>query len=100
MSFKKITEMMRQAERQSKQKALDFEQKLFEYRYKNAAIKIIIFGNLTIKSITIDPALIDPEDKVTLEEMITEAVNEAVGDVKAKYDQLMEEAMPQMPGLF
>lgn len=44
MSFKKITEMMRQAERQSKQKALDFEQKLFEYSYKNAAIKIIIFG--------------------------------------------------------
>ncbi|AFQ02952.1 YbaB/EbfC family nucleoid-associated protein [Mycoplasmoides genitalium] len=100
MSFKKIAEMMRQAERETKKKTLAFEQQAFEYNYKNGAIKITILGDLTLKSINIDSVLIDASDKVILEEMIIEATNEAVSDVKTKYDNLVEKTMPKVPGLF
>ena len=41
-------------------------------------VKVAITGDMQIKSITIDPGAIDPEDVDMLQDMVTAAVNEAI----------------------
>ncbi len=41
-------------------------------------VKVVASGDLSIKSITIDPAAVDPEDVEMLEDLVTAAVNEAL----------------------
>jgi nucleoid-associated protein EbfC len=42
------------------------------------AVKIVITGNQTVKSVRIDPDAVDPADVAMLEDLIVAAVNEAV----------------------
>jgi DNA-binding YbaB/EbfC family protein len=88
-----IQELMGQAQKlQSEvQKKLDeFEKKQFEYDYKNGAVVVIIQGNMLIASIKINKTLIDPEDAQMLEEMIAEAVNQAVIGVQNDRDAIQD----------
>jgi DNA-binding YbaB/EbfC family protein len=41
-------------------------------------VKVVITGDLQIKSIVIDPSAVDPEDVELLQDMTTAAVNEAI----------------------
>ena len=41
-------------------------------------VKVAITGDLQIKSITIDPTAVDPDDVDMLQDMVTAAVNEAI----------------------
>lgn len=41
-------------------------------------VKVVAGGDISIKSITIDPAVVDPEDVEMLEDLVTAAVNEAL----------------------
>ena len=40
--------------------------------------KVVACGDLSIQSISIDPAAVDPEDVEMLEDLVTAAVNEAL----------------------
>jgi DNA-binding YbaB/EbfC family protein len=42
------------------------------------SVKVVMTGDLKVKSIGIDATLIDPDDKAMLEDMIGAAVNEAL----------------------
>lgn len=42
------------------------------------AVKVVMTGELTVASVTIDPAAVDVEDISMLEDMVTAAVNEAL----------------------
>ena len=62
---------------------------------------VTIYGNGVIKSIEINKTLIDPEDPITLQEMVVEAVNSASEQVKAKAEEIQSSMMPAgMGGLF
>ncbi len=41
-------------------------------------VKVVAGGDLSIRSITIDPAAVDPEDVEMLEDLVIAAVNEAL----------------------
>ena len=41
-------------------------------------VSVVVTGELVVKSITIDPEAIDPEDPELLQDMILAAVNEAI----------------------
>ena len=41
-------------------------------------VKVVAGGDLSIKSISIDPSAVDPEDVEMLEDLVTAAVNEAL----------------------
>ncbi len=41
-------------------------------------VKVVACGDLSIQSISIDPAAVDPEDVEMLEDLVTAAVNEAL----------------------
>ncbi|MBQ5492944.1 MAG: YbaB/EbfC family nucleoid-associated protein, partial [Mycoplasmataceae bacterium] len=59
----------------------------FQYDYKNS-IKITIYGNLKVEKVEIIYALIDIEDKITLQEMIAEAITEANQDLLNEREQI------------
>lgn len=56
--------------------------------------KVEITGKKEIKSITIDPEVVDPDDVEMLEDLIMVAVNEAI----AKADDLMNSEMGKLTG--
>ena len=57
-------------------------------------VKVEITGKKEVKSITIDPELVDPDDVEMLEDLIMVAVNEAI----AKADDLMNSEMGKLTG--
>lgn len=61
-----------------------------------------VYGDLRIKSITIDPEALDPEDVDMLQDMIVAAVNEGIADAQAMVEQRMSAVTGGMniPGLF
>lgn len=67
-------------------------------------VKVVATGDLRIKSITIDPEAIDPDDVELLEDTIVAAVNEAISSANDLADQAMKSATggvaSSIPGLF
>lgn len=57
-------------------------------------VKVEITGKKEIKSITIDPEVVDTDDVEMLEDLIMVAVNEAI----AKADELMNSEMGKLTG--
>jgi DNA-binding YbaB/EbfC family protein len=99
-----INQLMQQAQKMQRdvQKKLDeFDLKEFEIDYKNGSIIIHITGSGKIISLNVNKTLIDPDDKITMEEMIIEAINEAYDSVKADRDAIQQASMPKggMPGM-
>lgn len=79
------------------QKKLDeFNKKEFEYDYSNGSVIVKLTGGLKIINLTINKTLIDPEDTITLQEMITEAINNAI----ALVNEQKEEIAPSGSGMF
>lgn len=67
-----------------------------EFLVEKQGIKVVVMGSRKIKSVDINEALIDPDDKDIIEGLIIVAINEAMDKITA------EEAAstPQMPGMF
>jgi DNA-binding YbaB/EbfC family protein len=65
-------------------------------------VKVVITGDLEIRSITIDPDAVDPEDVELLQDMIAAAVNEAIRSAQELAAQKMSAVTGGMniPGLF
>ena len=64
-------------------------------------VKVVAQGDMTVQSITIDPAAIDPEDADMLQDMVCAAVNEALRAVSAQGSARIGQATGGMniPGL-
>ncbi|MCQ2747770.1 MAG: YbaB/EbfC family nucleoid-associated protein [Mycoplasmoidaceae bacterium] len=99
-----MNQIMAQAQKMQKQLQEKLEQlykQEFTYDYQNGSVMVTVFGNGVVKNIEINKTLIDPEDPITLQEMVTEAINSAVEQVKAKADEIQQSLMPAgMGGLF
>jgi len=67
-------------------------------------VKAMVDGKGTIKTLAIDPAVVDPEDVEMLEDLVLAAVSEAQNKARAHYEEEMRKAtggLPmQLPGLF
>jgi DNA-binding YbaB/EbfC family protein len=50
-------------------------------------VKVVVTGDLDIKSITIDPQAVDPEDVELLQDMILAATNEALRAASERAEQ-------------
>ncbi|MDR1234532.1 MAG: YbaB/EbfC family nucleoid-associated protein [Mycoplasmataceae bacterium] len=100
-----INQMMQQAQKMQKEiqkKLEEFESKEFEFDYKNGSVIVNMTGAGKIAKLTVNPALVDPDDKITMEEMISEAINQAYESIKEDREAIQQSAMPQggMPGMF
>ena len=71
--------MLMQAQKMQRelQKAQD-ELKKKEFTVsKGGAVTVVVLGDKTVKSVSIDPDAFDPDNKEMVEEMISMAINEA-----------------------
>lgn len=102
---KKVPNVVKQAQMmQEKMEAIqaEVEKQEIESTAGGGAVTIKMNGKKEVKSVSIKPEAVDPEDIETLEDLITVAVNDAI----KKAEALMESAMGEitgninLPGLF
>ena len=89
--------LMKQAQKMQKkmeeaQEAL--AEKTVETTSGGGAVKIVITGKKVIKSIKIDPEVIDPDDIEMLEDLILSSVNEAIRQA----DEMANNEMSKITG--
>ena len=96
--------IMKQAQKMQAKMA-EMQEKLKDEELEASAgggtVKVIITGDLQIKSITIDPSAVDPDDVELLQDMTTAAVNEAIRSAQELQQRRMAEITGGMniPGL-
>ena len=73
----------------------------FEATAGGGMVKVVAMGDMTVKSVSIDPEAVDPEDVEMLEDMVMAAVNEALRSASDATNQRMSAVMGGMkiPGL-
>ena len=73
----------------------------FEATAGGGMVKVVAMGDMSIKSIEIDPEAIDPEDVEMLQDMVLAAVNEALRGVGEESSQRLNSVTGGMniPGL-
>ena len=86
-----MNNLMKQAQRMQRQmeenkKAL--EEKEFTATAGGGAVEVVLSGKKELKSITISPDAVDPDDVEMLQDMILVAVNEAVKHVDEESEKL------------
>jgi DNA-binding YbaB/EbfC family protein len=64
-------------------------------------VKVVMTGDMSVESVTIDPEAVDPDDVAMLQDMVTAAVNEAVRMAQDVSEQKMAQVTGgmNMPGL-
>nr|WP_303335643.1 YbaB/EbfC family nucleoid-associated protein [Sutterella sp.] len=65
----------------------------------NGAVKATITGGHECRKITIDPAVVDPDDIEMLEDLIVLAINNAETVCREKSEAAMRQAVPLPPGM-
>ncbi len=67
-------------------------------------VTVTVDGKGEVKSVVIDPTVVDPADVEMLEDLVLAAVSEAQAKARARYDEEMRKAaggLPMhLPGLF
>lgn len=98
--------MMKQIQQMQK-RMLEAQEKIaaleVEATAGGGAVKVVVTGRKELKSITLAPEVVDPEDIEMLQDLIMAAVNEAMARVdKAAEEEMKKVAggLPRIPGLF
>ena len=76
-----MSNLMKQAQRMQRQmeeNQKELETKEFTAKAGGGAVEAVVYGNKTLKGITISPDAVDPEDVEMLQDLIVAAVNEAM----------------------
>lgn len=100
-----MNQMLKQAQKmQADMAALqeDLENREFSATSGGGMIEVTVDGKHLIKSIKINPDAVDPDDVEMLEDLITVAVNEAIGNATKTSEEEMGAITGglNMPGLF
>lgn len=99
-----MKKMMKQAQKMQLEAARaqeEITQMEFEATTGGGMVKVVAMGDMSIKSVSIDPEAVDPEDVEMLEDMVMAAVNEALRSATEVTNQRMNAVMGGMkiPGL-
>lgn len=100
-----MNQMLKQAQKMQEDMAAlqeDLEQREYTASAGGGLIEVTVDGRHTLKSLKIKPEAVDPDDAEMLEDLITVAVNEAIGNaVKASEEEMGAiTGGLSMPGLF
>ena len=92
-----MNQMLKQAQKMQEDMASlqgDLEQREYSATSGGGAVSVTVDGKHLIKSIKINPEIIDPDDSEMLEDLITVAVNEAITNAS----KVAEEEMGAITG--
>lgn len=83
----------------------DLDAREYEVKAGGGVVTVTITGKLEVKSIAIEPEIVDPDDIETLSDILTAGINEAIKKVNDTNSEEMGKItgslnMPGMPGLF
>lgn len=99
MDIKRMMAEAQKLQNTFKKRMAEFEEQEFEINFKEY-VKIKIKGNLEIISLNIDKDLIDPNDTEMLNDILIQAVNNAITEVINKKNELTSAISPGLNGLF
>ena len=100
-----MNQMLKQAQKMQEDMAAlqeDLEQREYTATSGGGMVEVTVDGRHFIKSIKINPDIVDPDDVEMLEDLITVAVNEAIGNAAKTAEEEMGAVTGGMniPGLF
>ncbi|MBE6763995.1 MAG: YbaB/EbfC family nucleoid-associated protein [Ruminococcaceae bacterium] len=103
-----MQDMLRQAQKMQADvaaKQAELEEREYTATAGGGMVTAVVDGKHLVKSLTIDPEAVDPDDVEMLADLITAAVNEAVRKATDTADEEMSAItagmnIPGMPGLF
>lgn len=80
----------------------DIENREFSATSGGGAVSVVVTGKKTIKSLTINKEVVDPEDVEMLQDLVISAINEAVNQVESttETEMSMITGGVSLPGLF
>ena len=80
----------------------DIEARDFTASVGGGAVEVVVTGKKNIKSLTIKPEAVDPEDVEMLQDLVISAVNEAIANVEKVTEEEMTKVTGgvSLPGLF
>lgn len=78
MNFGKMMKQAQQMQAKMAQVQEELKNETVEASAGGGMVKVVMTGDMQVKSVVIDPAAVDPEDVELLSDMVTAAVNEAV----------------------
>ena len=86
-----MNNLMKQAQRMQRQMEENkraLEEKEFTATVGGGAVEVVVSGKKDLKSLTISPDAVDPDDVEMLQDMILAAVSEAMKQVDAESEKL------------
>ena len=100
-----MNSMIRQAQKMQEEMTRvqgELEQREFTATSGGGAVEVVITGKKQMKSITLKPEVVDPEDIEMLQDLILAAVNEAFSKAEETTSAEMEKVTGglNIPGLF
>ncbi len=100
-----MNSMLRQAQRMQEEITVlqnDIEEREFSATSGGGVVEVVLTGKKTLKSLTIKPEAVDPEDVEMLQDLIISAVNEAVNNIENTTETEMSKITGgvSLPGLF
>jgi DNA-binding YbaB/EbfC family protein len=78
VNFGKMMKQVQQAQAKMAEVQEELKNETVEASAGGGMVKVVMTGDMQVRSIEIDPAAVDPEDVELLNDMVTAAVNEAV----------------------
>ena len=80
----------------------DIENREFSATSGGGAVSVVVTGKKTIKSLTINKEVVDPEDVEMFQDLVISAINEAVNQVESTTETEMSKITGgvSLPGLF
>lgn len=93
--------MMKQVQKMQKEMVAAQEllnEKEFIGEATNGYVKIVATGDRKIKEITMDPAIIDPEDAEMLQDLTAMAMNDVLAKIEKETEAVMGKYTKGLPG--
>ena len=89
MSFGNLAKMAQQMQADLARVQAELESLEVEGTAGGGAVRAVVTGKQDVVSITIDPAVVDPDDVDMLQDLVVAALNEAMGTARRTAEQKM-----------
>ena len=99
MNMQQMLMQAQKLQREMQKRQAELEEQEFTIS-KGGAVTVVVKGDKSIKSVSIDKDAMDPDNKDMVEELIALAINEAIEQIKAKEADISSSVSGGMGGLF
>lgn len=99
MNMQQMIIQAQKMQREMQKKQAELEAQEFTVS-KGGAVTVVVKGDKSIVSVSIDKDAMDPDNKEMVEELVALAINEAIEQIKAKEAEISSSVSGGMGGLF